>query len=134
MATVERRHREVALACFFNDQMVPAWAGGWCNTGRFPPLDQQEAHRWERIGRVARAIAEAEAPPSMGPVTGDRLLASLACHIDHDEPPGMNANSTARELLNLLHGLANNTGGHAALFEVRAAIKMLAQRHGKAGL
>jgi hypothetical protein len=108
MATVERRHREVALACFFNDQAVPAWAGGWCNNGRFPPLDQQEARRWDRIGRVARALAEAEAPPSMAPVTGDRLLAALACHIDQDAPPGMAAREIARTALELLDGACNN--------------------------
>jgi hypothetical protein len=42
---------------------------------------------------------------SLAPVAGDRLLASLACHIDHDEPPGMGANQLARELLELLAGL-----------------------------
>ena len=124
MATVERRHREVALACFFNDQMVTAWAGGWCNTGRFPPLDHQEARRWERIGRVARALAEAEAPPSMAPVTGDRLLTALACHIDLDAPPGMGARQLAGAVLDLLEGYANNQPP-GALFALERALKDL---------
>ncbi len=90
----------------------------------------------DRQDDAERFIKAALAPspvPSLAPVAGDRLLASLACHIDHDEPPGLSASSTARELLQLLDGIANDAG-HAALFEIRAAIKMLAGRHGRAVL
>lgn len=48
---------------------------------------------------------ETETPVfSVGPVTGDRLLASLACHIDHDEPPGLAARELATVVLELLDG------------------------------
>jgi hypothetical protein len=60
---------------------------------------------------------ETEAPVlSIGPVTGHRLLASLACHIDHDEPPGMAARQLAKSALALLAGLSSfqvvMLGGH----------------------
>jgi hypothetical protein len=53
--------------------------------------------------RCERELAELKAPSS-APVTGDRLLASLACHIDHDEPPGLAARELATTVLELLDG------------------------------
>ncbi len=52
-------------------------------------------------------IGVAVAMRSTAPVAGDRLLASLACHIDHDEPPGLAARRLATELLGLVDGLTS---------------------------
>lgn len=45
---------------------------------------------------------------SLAPVTGDRLLAALAVHIDMDAPPGMAAREIARTVLELLDSACND--------------------------
>jgi hypothetical protein len=69
----------------------------------FAPL--RETAEAFRVGEL-RAL-EALNRERMLPVTGDRLLASLACHIDHDEPPGMAARGLAKSALELLGGLSS---------------------------
>jgi hypothetical protein len=66
---------------------------------------------------------ETEAPVvSIGPVAGDRLLASLACHIDLDAPPGLAARQLASTVLDLLEGYANNQPP-GALFALERSLK-----------
>lgn len=68
---------------------------------------------------------ETEAPTvSMAPVTGDRLLAALACHIDHDQPPGMAARELATAVLELLDGACNDQ----RVFELHQALLDLKER------
>ena len=62
----------------------------------------------ETVEELGRLLHPSEAAPEPAPVTGDRLLAALACHIDHDAPPGMAAREIARVVLELLGGSAND--------------------------
>lgn len=70
-------------------------------------------------GTVVAWLVQSVAPPapplSLAPVAGDRLLASLACHIDHDEPPGMAASMLARTILELVKGLSSPGAVYLAL-------------------
>ncbi len=83
-----------------------AWRHG--NTAVFCVGDGSLSCAPDVPGTVVAWLVEPLTPaPSIAPVTGDRLLASLACHIDHDEPPGLAARELATELLGLLDGLSS---------------------------
>ncbi len=78
----------------------------WRKTAAQLRLEGSDYHYFETLEECADELDALPVPaPSIAPVTGDRLLASLACHIDHDEPPGLAARQLANDLLELLDGL-----------------------------
>jgi hypothetical protein len=81
------------------------------------------------VEQLARLLRHARLqPPDKGPVTGDRLLASVACHIDQDELLGMAARDIAGTVLALLDGCRND--GSTA-FRLHRHLLDLVERYGK---